>query len=100
VNFFQTQYKSEAILVSKKFNKTALNNLELWYITVPAGLPLDQLNQISWNSINTGDSILDHNGSSHGFLPANQECSEKIIAPKAKGYAPGNFGISRLADPD
>lgn len=78
----------ESSAVSKDFGPQSLKGKQIWYISAPAGVPLEDLENISLENAGRCNAIVTHNSSEYGFI-ADTENSKKdlyVSLPSRDGY--------------
>ena len=78
----------ESSAVSKDFGPKSLKGKQIWYISAPAEVPLEDLENISLENANRGKSVMTHNSSEYGFIADNENSKKNLYVsvPAHDGY--------------
>lgn len=70
-----------------------LEGKQIWHITAPANVSLEELKELAMDSVLNGEPILEHKGTSYGFSKAEQSehgaC--EVLVPQRNGYKAGKL---------
>jgi hypothetical protein len=70
-----------------------LQGKQVWHITAPAGVSLKELETLAMDKALSGESILDHKGTSYGFSTTekSEDGPREVLVPQKNGYKAGRF---------
>ncbi|KAB8659299.1 hypothetical protein FH972_026188 [Carpinus fangiana] len=75
------------------FAPTSLNGKQIWHITAPASIPLAALHSITAEQLESGTSVLSHNGAQYKLVPRSAQRTSVLIPEKDGRYAQAQDGI-------
>ncbi|KAF2835871.1 hypothetical protein M501DRAFT_305336 [Patellaria atrata CBS 101060] len=80
------------------FNPADINGKQVWYITAPATVPIHMIKQVSLERVMKGEPVIEHNGVSYGFVPADQheQATNRLLLPTDKGYKSARYDFSSV----
>lgn len=81
------------------FSSNSLRNKQFWHIIVPSSVPINSLREVSTQSVQSGSSVLTHEGADYGLISEVQGQSAKktLLLPSAQAneYKSAEVGISQ-----
>lgn len=87
---FEPALIDETPQISQLLSSPNLEEKEIWYITVPASVPLSSIENLSLQAIEKRENILSHNGDEYYFVPDSNEveAAAKVMVPSSSktGY--------------
>lgn len=74
---------------SQLFNN--LQGKQIWHITAPAGLPLNEMSEMAMERAMDGEVVLNHKGTAYGFSKTRgtDEGACRVMIPQKNGYTAG-----------
>ncbi|KAF2815008.1 uncharacterized protein BDZ99DRAFT_379113 [Mytilinidion resinicola] len=74
--------------VMKLFNQGSVSEKQIWHVTVPAGVSIDSLKEVSYSKIANGDAVITHKGTEYGFKTQRkgEEGNTRVMLPGHEGY--------------
>lgn len=87
-HFYTIDKLSQRTFASSHFSKTALSGKQLWHISVPAGMPIQDLKEISWDKAMKGEPIIDYKSESYGIISEGDigATEDRLMVLEADGY--------------
>jgi hypothetical protein len=83
------------VSVSSQFSESNLEGKEIWHITVPAGVSLNELHTASLVGMARGDRLFEKHGVQFGFVPQGDQTEDTtIMLPEKNGYNPSMLHIA------
>ncbi|KAI9844500.1 MAG: hypothetical protein M1837_005583 [Sclerophora amabilis] len=69
------------------FSKSNLAGKQIWYITAPDSVPVEELKEVALDSVASSQPVLRHNGREYGFVPDNNSARDRsrLLVPDDEG---------------
>ncbi|KAL8789075.1 MAG: hypothetical protein Q9213_001338 [Squamulea squamosa] len=84
---------------SRTFGKEALQGKQIWYITAPAGVPINSIKEVPIPKVAEGDSIISYKGDDYGLITEahTNERRRLLLVPSLEGndYRPAGTHIEK-----
>ena len=96
---YEVQSSSASSKLASLCSSQTLAGKQIWYITAPASIPLDKINEMNPETVANGKAVLSYKDTDYGFTLGENDAQfrERLLIPNSKDntYHSANSGISR-----